>query len=56
MAISKERFSSLAADVQRSVYQDLEIAWKNNRIADYLKSIGQSDLIPQEEAPYWDDA
>ena len=56
MAISQERFSSLAADVQRSVYQDLEIAWKNNRVADYLKSIGQSDLIPQEEAPYWDDA
>lgn len=56
MALTEERFEALAASVQMKIFQDLSLAWKENRLPAFLTAIGCAELIPQEAASFWDDS
>ena len=54
--LSEKEFGELIEAVQMTIYQNLEIAWKNQKIDEYLHQIGLDNLIPHQRTHTWDDA
>ena len=54
--VSETEFSELVEAVQMSIYQNLENAWKEDRLDEYLHQIGLNNLAPNKKAPAWDEA
>ncbi len=54
--VSENEFSELVEAVQMSIYQNLENAWKEGRLDEYLHRIGLDSLAPNKKAPVWDEA
>lgn len=52
MAIPEESFQDLVAAVNTEIFQHLQRAWKDQKLASYLNSIGLGHLTPQEAATY----
>lgn len=56
MDISVERLKDLIVEVDMQMHQNIKAAWKENRLKEYLKSIGMESLVPTEVATFWEDS
>ena len=54
--LSENDFAGLVDEVQDRIYQQMESAWKNHQLDDYLRQIGLGDLAIRQSANDWDDS
>lgn len=54
--LSENDFAGLVDEVQDRIYQQMEFAWKNHQLDDYLRQIGLGDLAIRQPASDWDDS
>ncbi len=54
--ISEKEFNTLVTSVQMSIYQALENAWRNERLEEYLRTIGMEQLVPRKISLTWNDS
>lgn len=54
--LSENDFAGLVDDVQERIYEQMESAWKNHRLDDFLRQIGMDDLATQHSTNAWDDS